>query len=191
MKKPKKNSSLYFIAIIPPDEISEKVTAIKKYFAESFNSKGALKSPPHITLHMPFWWKSKKEEELVDFLKDFALRQEPFKVELKNFGAFPKRVIFVDIVKNDHLTILYKNLTRDIRSHLKIMKESYKNRGYNPHMTVAFKDLKPQAFTAAWPEFKERIFEYKFMVDNIILLKHNTKFYDFKMILSEIFRKKF
>ena len=178
MKKPNKDSSLYFIAITPTSEISEKITAFKKYFADSHNSKGALKSPPHITLHMPFWWKNKREEELTDFLKNFAIKQDPFEVELKNFGAFPKKVIFVDVVKNEALTDLYKNLTREIRSNLKIMNESYKNRGYTPHITIAYKDLKPQAFTAAWPEFKDRIFDHSFIVDNIILLKHNTKFWE-------------
>ena len=41
---------------------------IKQEFANRFNSKAALRSPPHITLHMPFKWKEEKEVKLIDVL---------------------------------------------------------------------------------------------------------------------------
>lgn len=63
----------YFIAIIPPSPIESDVLALKNFFKEKYNSKASLNSPPHITLHMPFLWKEKKEEELNDALRSFAI----------------------------------------------------------------------------------------------------------------------
>ena len=40
-------ANLYFIAIIPPQEICEAITAIKQDFAERFKSSKALKIIPH------------------------------------------------------------------------------------------------------------------------------------------------
>ena len=47
----------YFVALIPPSPVYEEAQALKEYFREKYNSKAALNSPPHITLHMPFFWK--------------------------------------------------------------------------------------------------------------------------------------
>ncbi|MGK7393803.1 MAG: 2'-5' RNA ligase family protein [Candidatus Cyclobacteriaceae bacterium M3_2C_046] len=176
MKDQPKN--LYFIALIPPEPLREKVSAIKQYIAQHFQSKGALKSPPHITLHMPFYWKPDQEQQLIDFLHDFARTQSTFELELENFGSFPRRVIYIQIHPSENLQQLYVCLTSNIRKKLNIIKDSYKNRGFTPHMTVAFKDLKPAAFSAAWPEFEKKTFSDRFLVDEITLLKHNGRSWD-------------
>jgi 2'-5' RNA ligase len=48
--------SLFFIALLPPLEVQEIATKIKLEFAEIYNSRAALKSPPHVTLQPPFRW---------------------------------------------------------------------------------------------------------------------------------------
>ncbi|MFN6233029.1 MAG: 2'-5' RNA ligase family protein, partial [Microcystis sp.] len=48
--------SLFFIALLPPPEVQEIATKIKVEFAEIYNSRAALKSPPHVTLQPPFRW---------------------------------------------------------------------------------------------------------------------------------------
>ena len=54
---------LYFIGILPPEDIKKKITDIKHVVARKFGSKHALNSPPHITLRMPFKWKDKKIDD--------------------------------------------------------------------------------------------------------------------------------
>lgn len=46
-------SSLYFLAVIPPEPVFSEVMAFKKEMSERFSSSRALKSPPHITLLPP------------------------------------------------------------------------------------------------------------------------------------------
>jgi 2'-5' RNA ligase len=174
----KNQQKLYFIAVVPTEEIYVEATGFKNYIAENFQSKHSLKSPPHITLHMPFKWNEEQETQLINFLANFASGQSAFEIQLKNFAAFPKRVIYIDVVKNEQLENLYLQLSMAMRKNLKIVKDSYKNQGYTPHMTIAHRDLKPAAFDKAWPEFKGRIFEKNFLVDHIGLLKHNGKSWD-------------
>ena len=50
----------YFIALIPPEPLFTQIHQLKIYCSEAFGSKAALRSPPHLTLHMPFEWTSKK-----------------------------------------------------------------------------------------------------------------------------------
>jgi 2'-5' RNA ligase len=166
---------LYFIAVVPNEDIVSQVTDFKKYIAENYQSRHSLKSPPHVTLHMPFKWKENKEKLLIDFLDKFSLQQNSFDVELRNFSAFPRRVIYIHVVENRTMAELYQQLSSEIRKSLKIFNDSYKNQGFTPHMTIAHRDLKPAAFDKAWAEFSGRGFEKDFCVDHICLMKHNGK----------------
>ncbi len=76
---------LYFLAIIPPQPIYDEVMTLKQEVLEKFDSKAALRSPPHITLHMPFKWKEKKEEHLIQKLSEFQFEASSFSLELQNF----------------------------------------------------------------------------------------------------------
>lgn len=168
-----KDAALYFIAIVPPEEIASEITKIKEYFAENHRSKHALKSPPHITFHMPFWWKNKREEELINFMQSFCKDKKAFQVTLHNFNSFGKRVIFVDVEKNEAMEDLYNQLTHAIKKNLQITNQAYQDRPFHPHMTVAFKDLRPSEFNSAWPLFAEKQLHFSFNVDHLALLKHN------------------
>lgn len=174
-----KEEKLYFIAVIPSDEeIKREVTSIKQYFAENYESKAALKSPPHITLQMPFKWTENKLAALVESLDTFALENEPFKVQINNFGAFPPKVIFLNINPNKELADLQKRLTRMLQTNFNILHSTHGGKGFTPHMTVAFRDLRPQSFKQAWPQFQEKTFSVEFVNNSINLLKHNGKFWE-------------
>ncbi|MDZ7848994.1 MAG: hypothetical protein U5L96_20985 [Owenweeksia sp.] len=45
--------SLWFIALVPPRKIIEKLAIHRQYAADHFNAKHALKTTPHITLFPP------------------------------------------------------------------------------------------------------------------------------------------
>ena len=60
----KPSANLYFIALLPPVEVAEEVTEIKQFFARNYNSRAALKSPPHVTLQPPFAWEVDRLETI-------------------------------------------------------------------------------------------------------------------------------
>lgn len=167
--------SKYFIALVPPSPIYEQAAQWKEYFKVEFNSKAALNSPPHITLHMPFEWKSAKEDKLIEQLTIFSAAQKPFEMELKNFGSFPPRVIFINVVDNPALTHLQAALTRFCKTELNLFNANRLDQPYHPHLTVAFRDLKKTAFPKAWEFVRALDFNARFTCRHVVLLKHNGK----------------
>lgn len=168
-------SKLYFIAIVPPSPVFEQAQALKVHFRDQYNSKASLNSPPHITLHMPFQWKEKKEDDLIVTLNNFTINKSGFNLKLKNFSCFSPKVIFIDVETNQHLKTLHEDLHRTYKKELNIFNADYKEQPFYPHLTLAFRDLKKPAFHKAWEEFKDREFNADFKVNKIMLLKHTGK----------------
>lgn len=166
---------LYFIAIVPPTPIYNDALEQKEYFKTHYNSKASLNSPPHITLHMPFRWKEKDEKELVTKLEKFTKTNQPVSIKLDNYSSFPPRVIFINIVMNEELETLQKNLQRFCKRALNLFNSNYKELPFHPHLTVAFRDLKKPSYQKAWEEFKSKNFQAEFIADKITLLKHTGK----------------
>lgn len=171
----KKSENLYFIAIIPPEPIYGDALALKHHFKDHYSSKAALNSPPHITLHMPFKWKESKEAALIADLEEFSARQKSFELSLNNFSSFEPRVILIDVIKDDSLAKLQKDIKRFCKMELNLFNADYKEYAYHPHLTLAFRDLKKPQFYKAWEDFKQKKFEVTFDVDSIALLKHDGK----------------
>lgn len=165
----------YFIAIVPNEKLCDEIIAIKHDFATNFNSKGALRSPAHITLHMPFLWKETNEEKLIDQLEAFVFEKTRFEITLNNYSCFGERVIFIDVEKNETLNNLQKQLVRHVKQTLNLFNQDEDLRGFHPHITVAFRDLKKQQFTKAWALYKEKKFKNRFMCESFVLLKHEGK----------------
>jgi len=171
MAKPEQN--LYFLALIPEEPIHAEVMAFKQEVAEKFNSTGALRSPPHITLHMPFKWRADKEEELIDKLSKFQYDNYSIAISLDGFDFFEPRVVFVNVIKTEPLILLQKQLSDYVRRELKFFNADYKDRGFHPHMTIGFRDLKKAIFPEAKAYFEDKIYQCQFEASNICLLKHN------------------
>ena len=62
----------YFIAVVLPLDIRREVYNFKKIMAERYFARHAFKCPAHITLHMPFKWKSTQKAEFYRLLIDLA-----------------------------------------------------------------------------------------------------------------------
>lgn len=111
----------------------------------------------------------------MEVLESFAGRHENFQVELEDFGAFGPRVIFIDVALNQALENLQKDLVKTARQGLNLHNANYKQRGFHPHITLAFRDLRKPAFKEAWIEFKPKEYHATFEVSSFWLLKHNGK----------------
>ncbi len=169
------NKHLFFLAVLPPLNIQEEVKKIKLTFKNQYGSEHALNSPAHLTLVPPFQWPAEKENLLADSLDQFSLNEEIFDVELHGMGAFKPRVIYIDVVKNKLLYNLYDRLRNFLDYKWNISDLLGGSKPFNPHMTVAFRDLTKENFYMAWDEFKNRDFQAFFTVDKIVLLVHGQK----------------
>ena len=70
---------------------------------------------------------------------------------------------------------LQADLIAYLESNLGIVDKVGKSRGFTPHMTVAFKDLKKSKFKAAWEEFENRELHFEFAAEKLTLLRHENK----------------
>lgn len=168
-------NSLYFVAVIPPSPVFEQVQEKRLYFKNEFGSSHALKSPPHITLLAPFNTSDENEDAIISLFEEISSNQNPFEVVLKDYSAFPPKVIYVDVLQNEPLNDLQERLEREVRKRNEIFKYNYKKRKFTPHMTLALRDLSEENFKKAWTEFKDAGFNANFSATSFSLLKHNQK----------------
>ncbi|MBZ9730490.1 2'-5' RNA ligase family protein [Salegentibacter sp. JZCK2] len=165
---------LYFLAIIPSEKICERVKSLKLEIAVKYETKHALKLPAHITLQIPFKIPESKEEKLIDTLKHVAREQKSFEIDLKDFGRFSQKVIFINIEQHEEIIKLHADLQENLNKNLSLKKHEKFSKIY-PHITLATRDLHYKQFPLAWSDFKAREFTASFTTNNFTLLKHDGK----------------
>ena len=163
----------FFIALVPPPDIEQHITEIQQYFAEHYNSRGALNSPPHITLQPPFHSLAEDVPKLEESLNQFSVNRRPIPVTLSGFAAFAPRVIYVDVVKSPELLEIHSYLMSYLEANLGIVDRVSQSRPFVPHMTVAFRDLTKDNFQRAWLEFAGRSLHFEFTASALTLLLHD------------------
>ena len=164
----------YFIAIILAHPYLEIAESIKHELFLSHGLKGALRCPAHITLHRPFEWKEEKEKELIETLERFRF-SEKFRIELENYNCFEPRVLYIHVKRNDLLNKIHEELTRFAKTELRLFNEAEDMRGFHPHVTIAFRDLKKPLFYSLWAQFKEKKISGSFEYGGFCLLKLGSK----------------
>jgi len=167
--------SLFFVALLPPQDIQDYANQIKQYFADHYASRHAQKSPPHITLQPPFKWADHDLALLEATLREFASQKQSVPITLRGFAAFPPRVIYIDVVRSQELLTIQADFMAHMETSVGIVDPVGKKRPFAPHMTVAFRDLTKQNFKAAWPEFENRQLDFEFIADKLTLLIHDGR----------------
>jgi 2'-5' RNA ligase len=168
---------LYFIALLPHNDLRISIREIKEDIYETFGAGHALRSPAHITLQRPFKRGVADEAGIVTVLRQFALGEKCFGVELNGYGAFPPRVIYIKITDPGPVRALHLRLKEVLVNDLDFSREEIMN-AVQPHITVATRDLTGEAFGEAWPEFMNKKFHGHFEAGSIFLLKHNGRNWD-------------
>jgi 2'-5' RNA ligase len=163
----------YFVALVLPAPISDQAMSLKKHFKDQYQSKASLNSPPHITLVMPFEWK--EETTLLEALQILSQQLSPAPVELKNFGCFAPRVIFIDVAPSAALVHMQNQVNQFCQERLGLPIALDQAKPFHPHVTLGFRDLKKSMFPKAWEECKNRSFHEEFLADRLSLLKHDGK----------------
>lgn len=171
-----KSQNKYFIAIIPPDIVCNEIISIQQYLANQFKTQKSLKVIPHITLKAPFTSPAEEHQEILHWFEQLILPVGPFSVELNNFGAFPNSkqpVIYIRPKENQTLHELQKNILDQFKAAFPEKGISNLETVFSPHLTVAYRDLKPEIFIEAWKEFSVRDYAASFIADHIHLLHHD------------------
>jgi len=160
---------LYFIAIYPPQQIIDELKEFKLDFALNYASSKALKNEAHVTLFPPFSREADLEEDIHNAFQKIDTQMAPFEITLNGFGSFAKPekpVIYVKPEDNERLRVLHQKV-KDIFN--------FTNYSFNPHMTIGYRDLTWENYLKAWDVYKGKEYKTKFLVDKIILLRHDQQ----------------
>jgi 2'-5' RNA ligase len=172
-----------FVALLPSPVIQAQVRAIQMEVGDRYESRAALRSPPHITLQPPFEWPFEELTVVFDALAAFASGQPPLTITLSGFSAFAPRVIYIDVVSSPALLNLHLSLLGYTEQSLGIVDAIGKQRPFAPHMTIAFRDLTRQNFYIAWAAFQNRPFQAQFLATHLTLLMHDGQRWNVKQQL--------
>ncbi len=135
----------YFLAIVPDESLLAEAENLKLKLREKFGIKYALRSPAHVTVKMPFSYNEAKEGKLVEKLKSFLAGVDPFEIEVNGVDNFRNRVVFWNVEANERLNAFQQALKIYCKRELNLVDE-LSDRNFHPHMTIAFKDIKPKQF---------------------------------------------
>jgi 2'-5' RNA ligase len=164
----------YFLAIVPDEPVIGMVTDLKEELFEVFGIKYALKSPPHITLKMPFLHNEKKEGVLLKLLQGFFEQEKRFSLALGGIGSFGNRVAFLKI---KYPPVLKESQQRLLAFTRVVLKKDLEisDRNYHPHMTMAYRDVKKDEFQQVLDYLEPRKIKASFEVHEVSLLKKKNE----------------
>ncbi len=176
---------MYFIAIVLPGELNKKVLKWKNFMHENYGCKVGLKSPAHITLIPPFWMNKEKEQQLTANIDAISSSAQPFTIVTNNFSAFKPRTIYVDIVVNEELRSLKAAVdTFFLQADYKVKTDT---RPFQPHITIATRDLHKKDFHEAWPLFETKKLKAEWEANGLSVLRHNSRNWD--VIYTSAFKR--
>jgi 2'-5' RNA ligase len=168
---------MYFIAIVLPQQLNEKIIAYKHFMQERFGCRVGLKSPAHITLIPPFWMEDEKEAQLLQDMDLLSSSIPCFHVSTNHFSAFKPRTIFIDVKANEELGRV-KQITDAFFRQRPVYKAKTGSRPFHPHITIATRDLHKKSFYEAWPSFQGKKFEEEWIATGLSVLRHNQRNWD-------------
>ena len=148
-------------------------------FANRFESKAALKGVPHITLKQPFLFSNGDQQNVITWFQGQCFfRMKPFQIELRDFGAFHNKynpVVYVKPAPNLPLYCLQKEIVRSFwLSYPDKLDRAFESK-FNPHVTIAYRDLEPELFKKAWGEYRFKKYSAIFQVNSFHLLQHDRR----------------
>jgi len=73
---------------------------------------------------------------------------------------------------------MFSELLDFLKDNLDIFDPVFASRPFNPHMSIAHRDLDKNLFPDAWKEFKNKEYQRSFSFKKLSLLKHNGRSWD-------------
>lgn len=165
-----KGTGKYFIGLLLPPAFESQFNKLKQGIAAQFLVKYALQSPAHLTLKMPFLYKEAKERELVVRLITLLETQAPFQLQLAGIGHFGRRNIHQQVAPSESLVQLQTTLRSFCKRSLHLVEE-LSDQNFQPHVTLAYKDLKPTHFEEVLAFAQKNAVNAEFLAEKAYLMK--------------------
>ena len=157
----------YQLAIIPNEDLRQRVQQVRNDFAEKYQLARAWKGAAHLML-VRFRQVEMLEDKLQHILKAIIMGIRPFRIGIDGYASSPSHSIHLNITTGTALMELVKQLKQAGR----IMRSSDGEPHWiqDPTITIADK-LLPWQYEQGWADYQQRSFSSGFMADELVLLK--------------------
>ena len=157
----------YQLVIMPHEELRHKIMHVRAEFARKYALAKPYSGPAHLPL-VRFSQVEMMEEKLRHVIKAIAMGIQPFKLEIKDYGAYPSHSIYLQTATHSPLTDLVKQLKQGGR----VMRSTAGDPQYlqDFNITIASK-LLPWQFEQGWEDYRHRSFTGRTIVNGLLLLK--------------------
>ncbi|MCR5886267.1 2'-5' RNA ligase family protein [Hymenobacter sp. J193] len=166
-------TSLYLLAIVPPEPVLGQVWALKQEVHILTGSRNAVRLRPHITLWPPVHRPAAFARQAAEVLARFAASETEFMVSLRDFAWFGSRTLFISVNSPGILKDFNQRLAQWCRLHQ--LNISLENRPFTPHMTLATRDLPADNVPELQKIFAARNYAAQFPVQQLTLFEHDGK----------------
>lgn len=164
----------HFLGVLIPEDITLTLEDCRRYMNEAYGCKSGYGTPIHITLVPPFHLPEEYTTAgLVQAIEKDVLPQAAqlkFNAHIDNFDAFGDRTIFAKVIQDEKWTVLRdKVLAAVLKAAPGCTKKD--QRPFQPHLTVANRDIPAGVSTAALEVMSELNLVEDFPVNNITIFE--------------------
>ncbi len=167
------------IIIYLDSNLTKKVRTVQNKLLEMTDSHACIDIwEPHITVGSGMRIDNKDLNFVYKDIKSVVKNFKPFKIKIKNYNFmdnwpggktldYTHYVIYLDVIVNKTL----QKLAEELMGNVTAKRERYYNQPwpYNPHLTVAFKDLNKEGFLKAKKILEKEKFEGETIVDHVAI----------------------
>lgn len=164
----------HFIGVLAPDSITQTLENCRQYMNQKYGCRSGYGTPIHITLIPPFCLPEEfSTEDLISAIQEDVLFQKDFSgfsAHIDNFDAFGDRTIFAKVSASSRWTKLRNKVFSAVS---KVAPSSIRKdtRPFQPHLTVANRDIPEGISTEALAAFKELNLIEDFRINNITIFE--------------------
>jgi hypothetical protein len=169
----------YVILLGLPEAVKKRVVTKKRDFFSKYGTLSAIRSAPHMKL-VSFTMKSSLEDRIIESLEKVSLGEAPFKVSLKNYGAYEKHSISIKVQDREPILSLCSQLSSllSITSQAPLPPAAFTN---EPAIEIA-SGLTPGVYLRAAKEYAKKMFTDLFVANSLLLLKRRNEHQKYQVV---------
>lgn len=167
----------HFIGVILPEDLTQRLEGYRRFMGQKYNCKSGFGTPIHVTLVPPFQLPapcttSDIAAALSQMVKD--KKWHSFRAKIEGFDAFGDRTLFAKVISSAVWTAFRAAVYSAVAAAIPgaVRKDT---RPFQPHITVANRDIPPGASTEALEYLNELELKTTFPVDNITIFERKEK----------------
>ena len=167
----------HFIGVLLPDDLTQQLLKCREYMNHKYGCRSGFGTPIHVTLVPPFKLPSPcTTSDIAAALAQMVAEKKwhPFDAKIEGFDAFGDRTLFAKVIPSAAWTAFRAAVYSAVSqaSPGAVRKDT---RPFQPHATVANRDIPPGESTEALEYLNQLELAATFPVDNITIFERRDK----------------